>query len=146
VNSTVNFPYVAEDLEEQEIPLLSSTNRTAQESESVEVELETEAADSVAAPTTVPAAPTPPPPHPAPPAEGTEEDLAASTDQSASEDSSLTDSDRTLVGDQENLLVQLSSEESAGQAVSSPDDPPPEKNPKDEVCVKILTIHQGIQF
>jgi hypothetical protein len=118
MNLTLNSPIFAEDLVEQEIPLLSSTNRTAQASESVEAKREPEAADSVAEPT----APTPPP------AESTEEYLAASTDQSASEDSSLTDSDRTLVGDQENLLVQLSSEESAGQAVSSPDDPPPEKN------------------
>ncbi|KAF4523652.1 hypothetical protein B566_EDAN013246 [Ephemera danica] len=60
---------------------------------------------------------------------------ASTGDQSASEDSSLTDSERTLVGDQENLLAQLStpcSDDSPQQGeaqqttTSTPEDAPPD--------------------
>ncbi|XP_059471100.1 ubiquitin carboxyl-terminal hydrolase 47-like isoform X2 [Neocloeon triangulifer] len=120
----------SEDLEDLEIPLLSAYNQ--QKTEEEEAARERSSPNPPRPQSSLQVAPSS-----AAASEGNEEDLAASTDQSASEDSSLTDSDRTLVGDQENLLVQLSSpsDESAGgdgQAASSPDDPPQDKEGKNE--------------
>ncbi|XP_065348575.1 ubiquitin carboxyl-terminal hydrolase 47 [Cloeon dipterum] len=121
----------SEDLEDQEIPLLSAVKQQKTEEEQVvDGSSLTPVRPQSSLQVVPPSALSSDPP-------SNEEDLAASTDQSASEDSSLTDSDRTLVGDQENLLVQLSSpsDESAagdGNAVSSPDDPPQDKGLKIE--------------